>query len=768
MDDRIGLGDVYSALFNYIPTGIWIYNISQFRKRVEKGEITIENISNIDEYKKIKKVFNYFKFITNNHYGNKMFSQDPLFNIDRLVDKNALSIVKYGLNCLISNNMPVKYNVKMKNLLGSFTYKSYEWVSFRENTDFLFIIISENNEIKDNDIYDLISDEYDIYNNEYDFIKMDNNYIITDVKTTLLNKLGYTKNELIGKHARLIMKIDNIMEQTSSKQTAQIHELKHKNGNIKVVKGVIERNDNYLKIIYLNEKLEDKLELQIYQLSNAFGFIIDNMPIAMLIVDKNGFIKEVRGNASLKINLSQNMIGKSIYTFRDKVPSIFNPLIRSLSGISNISTIEYGEYYFELFIQPLWDLDNINIDNKNNTKLNNMINGAIMLLLDVTDRKNAEKQLFLSQKMEALGRLAGAINHDFNNILLVIQAYLDMALLENDPESIKSNLIEIQKATDRAKKLTSQLSAFSRNQGFDSKTIELNETIKNFENLLYKLTDETNVNLIINYYKEPLYIYTDRDRFEQAIINLIINANEATYKDGTILLKLYRETIQEVIKTPIDSIYPGEYVHIFVKDSGIGIKKDELHKIFEPFYSTKVKGTGLGLSIVFGLVRQSNGAINVESQYGAGTTFHMYFPIATEQLEIKSENIKKADNNHNNKQLKILLVDDDEKVLNAIAEVLEANNYKIYKALGSINAIKIWKNTNNQIDLVITDIIMPQLNGVELVRRMSEMNPNIKYIYISGYAGTYLKDKGILIDRRYLLKKPFTKDELMLKIKDVL
>ncbi|MCK9274602.1 MAG: PAS domain S-box protein [Syntrophales bacterium] len=391
---------------------------------------------------------------------------------------------------------------------------------------------------------------------------------------------------------------------------------------------------------------------------------------------------------------------------------------------------------------------------------------------DVTERKRAaeekgklESQLMQAQKMETLGRLAGGVAHDFNNMLSVILGYVDLAKMRLAKEHpVLTDLVEIEKAAVRSRDITGQLLAFSRKQIIAPKIINLNELVVNTQKLLIRLIGE-HIDLKIQLENSLWKIKYDPSQIEQILINLAVNARDAMHEGGKLKIETKNTILDEFYCRNHVGVLPGEYVQLTVSDSGIGMDKETMHHIFEPFYTTKKagRGTGLGMATVYGIIKQNNGAISVYSEPGLGTRFHIYIPRTAEKEKPAAESsqapVFKVGGN-------ILLVEDDPMVLDITREMLESIGYNVIIAETPRDAISYCKAEGSRITLIITDIVMPEMNGRELIHILKEFKPDIKVLYMSGYTADMIDHHGILNEGIHFLQKPFRLKDLVCKIKE--
>ncbi len=387
---------------------------------------------------------------------------------------------------------------------------------------------------------------------------------------------------------------------------------------------------------------------------------------------------------------------------------------------------------------------------------------VLEVLRDISDRKKREKerqklesQLRQSQKMESIGLLAGGVAHDFNNLLTPILGYTEL-LIERIDEPARSQIEIIANAAKRAKELTWQLLAFGRKQVLSMKVYPLSEIVHDFLKMM-KRTIRENIEIDHELGAEALYIRADRHQIEQVLMNLAVNAQEAIEGAGRIVITLSREEDYKP-SLPDEDIEPSEsYVRLTFSDSGKGMKPELIKNIFEPFFTTKEQGTGLGLSTLYGIVRQHSGFVEVDSIEGSGTTFHIFFP------EVEGENVKRKKTDtqiiRNIKEKTVLVVDDSQLVLDMLPVLLKRLGLTPITAGTPKEAIDIVQ-TGRGIDILLTDVIMPGMNGRELSKRLTEIDPDIVTVYMSGYSGDILVSQGVLDPGTKYLQKPFSIEEL--------
>ncbi|MCB0194452.1 MAG: PAS domain S-box protein [Anaerolineae bacterium] len=395
--------------------------------------------------------------------------------------------------------------------------------------------------------------------------------------------------------------------------------------------------------------------------------------------------------------------------------------------------------------------------------------GRLWSFRDITRERQLEAQLLQSQKMDAIGRLAGGIAHDFNNILVPIIGYVELALMElSSEDKLYDDLQRVRAAAERAAGLTRQILAFSRRQVLEMKFVDLNALVKDFQQLLQRLIGE---DVELQTFLEPaLYgIEADKGQIEQVLLNLVVNARDAMPTGGKLTIETANVYLDETyLEKYTDFQVPGHYTMLSVSDTGQGIDSDTQKLIFEPFFTTKKQGegTGLGLSIVFGIVKQHNGYIWVYSESDKGTTFKVYLPQA-KALNLIPNSAAAEPGSHYGTET-ILVVEDEEMVRQLVCETLTSHGYKILEAQTPADGLRLASEYKNTIDLLLTDVIMPKMNGKELYQKVIAVQPDIKVLYISGYTDNVIIHHGILDEERHFLQKPFTVQRLTHKVKQVL
>jgi len=389
------------------------------------------------------------------------------------------------------------------------------------------------------------------------------------------------------------------------------------------------------------------------------------------------------------------------------------------------------------------------------------------IIRDITEYKQLQAQFLHAQKMEAIGRLAGGVAHDFNNMLTSIIGHADIMLMSLDKENdLREDIEEIKNSAERAASLTRQLLIFSRNQITQPIILDLNEEISNMENMLRRvLREDIELNIILE--PELRSVKMDPLQVEQVIMNLVDNAKDAMPDGGKLTI--------ETANVRLDSKYfldhevkkrPGNYVMLSISDDGIGMDKDIQAKIFDPFFTTKEGGTGLGLSTVYGIIKQNGGYIWVYSEPKKGTTFKIYFPEVKEEVKLVEDKDMVKDSLLGSET--VLVTEDEDAVRNLAIRILRRFGYKVLEACDGEDALRLSSEYKDPIDLLLTDVVMPGIDGKELAERMKNQRPGIKVLYMSGYTDSAIIRHGILEEKMNFLQKPFDPKTLARKVREVI
>ena len=502
-----------------------------------------------------------------------------------------------------------------------------------------------------------------------------------------------------------------------------------------------------------------------------FRELYDNAPVGYFEYDTQGRITNINRTELEMLGYTlDEMIGQPVWKFivekgeaRQQILAKLAGTIPPARGLERTYRRKDGTTFSGIVE------DRLILDSKGKIK------GIRAIIQDITERKQAEDkmialqdQLRQSQKMEAIGGLAGGIAHDFNNLLTVIKGYSQLSLTEmKEGEPLRENIEEIKKSADRAADLTRQLLAFSRRQVMEMKVMDLNDLLRNLGKMLHRVISE-DIELATILEENLGRVKTDPGQIEQVIMNLAVNARDAMSKGGKLTIETANVDLDQAYARAHVAVKPGPYVMISVSDTGVGMTPEVRDRVFEPFFTTKEKGkgTGLGLSTVYGIVKQSGGNIWVYSEPGKGTEFKIYLPRVDEPLEELKEKVEKEGLPRGNER--ILIVEDEEDVLKLAGRILRRQGYEVLEAINGGEVLKICRGEKKPIHLILTDVVMPQISGRELIKRCQEVRQDFKVIYMSGYTDDIITHHGVLQKGLDYIQKPFTVDELARKVRRVL
>ena len=402
--------------------------------------------------------------------------------------------------------------------------------------------------------------------------------------------------------------------------------------------------------------------------------------------------------------------------------------------------------------------------------------GTVLVFRDVTDRKQAEEEkanlqdrLFQSQKIESVGRLAGGVAHDFNNMLGVIIGHSEIALNQMDAsDPLHAGLTEILKAANRSADLTRQLLAFARKQTISPKIMDLNKTVVNALKMLQRLIGE-DIRLDWQPETDLWPIKMDPTQIDQILTNLCLNARDAISGVGKMIIETGNSAFDEAYCADHAGFLPGEYVLLAVSDNGCGMDKETLGKLFEPFFTTKDlgKGTGLGLAMIYGIVKQNDGFITVYSEPDQGTTFKIYLPRHSGKAEGALKEAERQKPAMRGRET-VLVVEDEPALLSLSKLMLEEQGYRVLAAGTPGEALRLVEGYAGEVHLLMTDVVMPEMNGLDLSKKMLSLYPNLKCLFTSGYTSNVIVHHGVLDEGIYFLQKPFSRRDLAAKVREAL
>ena len=589
--------------------------------------------------------------------------------------------------------------------------------------------------------------------------------------------VGLTTTEVIGKNDSEVFGPEQggaIMERDRAvlkSGEAQTYEERLSAGGITriylVTKGPYrDANGEFLGLLGICRDITDRkrAEEEIRQSQQKLRIHFEHTPLAVVEWDINFCVAAWNPSAERIFGYSQEeAMGQHASfivppEFREHVEKIWRGLLSQQGGIrsTNDNVTKNGRTIScEWYNTPL-------IDDAGR------VLGAASLAQDVTERVALEDRLRQSQKMEAIGRLAGGVAHDFNNLLTVILGY-GQVLADGVPagSNLADSTAQIKSAADRAAGITRQLLAFSRKQVLSPRVVDLNDIMMNLDSMLRRLIGE-DVEVLTVPARDLGSVKADPGQIEQVIMNLALNSRDAMPHGGKLTLETSNEILDETYAREREPLVPGHYVMLAVSDTGEGMSGETQARVFEPFYTTKEvgKGTGLGLSMVYGIVKQSGGYIWVYSEPGRGTTFKIYLPRMDQPADAAVTEKSSAAVQHGTET--ILLVEDDPQLRRLSSSVLSHCGYKVLVAGSPEEGLAISKANHEEIRLLVTDVVMPRMNGRQLAERLLPLCPNLRVLYISGYTNNAIVHYGVLDSGLWFLPKPFTLSALVAKVREVL
>jgi len=385
---------------------------------------------------------------------------------------------------------------------------------------------------------------------------------------------------------------------------------------------------------------------------------------------------------------------------------------------------------------------------------------------DITERSRLEEKLRQSQKMEAIGKLAGGVAHDFNNMLCVIDGHAEMLLAQMDEHHAAwSDLLEISKAATRASDLTRQLLAFSRKQVVQERELDLNQNVQSMENLLRRLIGE-DIELQVDLDPAIGMLLADPGQIEQVVMNLVVNARDAMPAGGTVLVRTSDVLDGADLFPATGEIRGGRWLEMEVTDTGCGMDRETRDHLFEPFFTTKRQGTGLGLATVYGIVQQAGGTIEVYSRLGEGSTFRIQLPCLEAEESVDEVSVDPSPDQAGNET--ILVVEDEPQTRNLVVQILTQAGYHVLEAADAEQALSLSADELTKVDLLLTDVVMPGVSGPQLASHLVQVYPGWKVLYMSGYAGEEIARHGLEGADSPLLPKPFKPTDLTEQIRRLL
>jgi two-component system cell cycle sensor histidine kinase/response regulator CckA len=659
----------------------------------------------------------------------------------------------------LSTKLDINFTIWIENLLF-FWLLLLLWVAYKEWRN-----ISIREKEVDKALRNISPDVY-IYADKDMFIKR--------CSQTVESMIGYKPEDLLERPVRSVL----ILEEEIIEDKSWIQ---HFDASLKYHSGYVTSKDGKdIPVLIITNQLEYSLgtivmlrnitdineaKNALKHSENKYQILIESAPVGIMSIDTN--LKIIDMNAKLHEIFDlpddryQGAFLEDIEELQDE--EIIDNFHKCMSSRKQYKmdkwtrVINDEQVYLELHWAPI-------------TSVNREVLGVQCIFIDITERTQLEERFYQAQKMEAVGRLAGGIAHDFNNLLTVISGYSAVIISrcqKTGDDEILSFIREIDTASNMAASLTQKLLAFSRRHKVLQQNLDINLSILELDKIIRHLIGE-NIELVVLPEKNVPTIKMDPSQLEQILINLVINAKDAMPNGGSITISTAEANFKTTEEAIYNTIIPGKYVKITISDTGEGMSEEIQRQIFEPFFSTKDvgKGTGLGLATVYGIVSQSNGYIMVDSVVKKGTSFHIYLPAIAEKVDMTLEEDGEITLPGGDET--ILLVEDETSVQVFVETILKELGYTVLKASNGEEGLRVAKQNDYKIDMLLTDVVMPKLSGHEMVAEIRNIIPDLRVLYMSGYVNSTAVPKDIENENTDFLQKPFTALMLATKIRLVL
>ena len=598
--------------------------------------------------------------------------------------------------------------------------------------------------------------------------------VFMEVNARITEMTGYTAEELVGQSARILYPSQEEYEYVGAEKYRQIQEhgtgtvetrWRHKDGTDRDVflsSTPLDPQDLSKGVTFTAMDITERKGTE--EALRLFKTIFDTANFGAVIADCNGVL--IYCNASFATSHGhdpEDLVGRPIAILHsDEQMGQVDTLLERIRREGGFNAQEVWHRHKNGGVFPMLMSATLVSSGSDTARY------LAATAMDMTERKRLEDQLTQAQKMESVGRLAGGVAHDFNNMLGVIIGHAEMALLQLEPShAINDDLREVLKAAERSADLTRQLLAFARKQTVAPKVLDLNATVEGMLKMLRRLIGE-DIDLAWRPAGDLWPIKMDPSQIDQILANLSVNARDAIAGVGKVTIETDNRVFDEASCTRDSRYQPGEYVHLAVSDNGCGMAPETLEHLFEPFFTTKSvgKGTGLGLATVYGIVKQNEGFINVYSEPGQGTTFSIFLPRHVGKRA--GAQTASADGPPLRGSETILLVEDAPAILKMATRMLERQGYRVLAAATPGEALRLAERHGGDIHLVLTDVVMPEMNGRDLVSNLLDLYPNLKRLFMSGYTADVIAHHGVLDPGVHFIHKPFTMKDLAAKLREAL